>query len=127
MKAKIEQALLRSAEVDARNITVLLDAYSNKGDSRQAETIAGERLKADPDDLPALVTLGVLAQRNGKHSDAAQNFEKVVALTKHFAVAQRQQEGGEGFETGVRFDLCHVLRPELGSQAVGVFIQEETP
>lgn len=75
---------------DARNLTALLDFYAGKGDAGQSASIATARLERDRDDIPGLVTSGLVAQRSGKFADAAQQFERVVTLNKSFPVAQRQ-------------------------------------
>jgi len=75
---------------EARNVILLMDFYLGKGDPRQAETIASGRLQRNSNDIPALVTLGLVAERGGKYFDAVQHFERIVTLNKNFPVAQRQ-------------------------------------
>jgi tetratricopeptide (TPR) repeat protein len=74
---------------DARNVMALIDFQSGKGDAARAATIAEARLQQDPNDLPALMTLGLIARQSAKHADAAQKFERVIALSKNFPLALR--------------------------------------
>ena len=75
---------------DARDLITLIDFYSSgKGDGRKMEVIASGRIQQDQNDLPGLMTLGILAQKNGRYSDAAQKFERVLVASKSFSPAYR--------------------------------------
>ena len=112
---------------DARNLIALMDFQGGKGDARQAEMIAGARLQQDPNDLPALMTLGLIAQQSAKHPDAAQKFERVASLSKNFALALRHlailyagplQNDQKAYEFGSKARQTFANDPEL-AMAVG--------
>jgi Flp pilus assembly protein TadD len=108
--------------MDARNLISLLDFQAGKGDASRASSIASVRVQQDPNDLPGLVTLGLIAQQNGKYSDAAQKFEHVTALNKNFPAAQRQlavlygehlQNDQKAYEFGSKARQAFPNDPEL--------------
>ena len=74
----------------ARDLLGLLDFQDGKGDASQAAAVAASRLQQDANDLPGLTTLGLVAERSGKSSEAAQKFERIAELDKLFPLAQRE-------------------------------------
>jgi len=84
-------AASRSARVEeGQNLLVLAEFHMARTNPTQSEAIAAARMQRNPHDLPGLMTLGLVAQQNGKYSDAANRFEQIIALNKAFAPAQRQ-------------------------------------
>jgi tetratricopeptide (TPR) repeat protein len=84
-------AAARGGRIDeAKNLIVLMDFQAGKGDAGQSEKIASGRLQQAPDDPPALMTLGLVAQRAQKYPEAAQKFEQLLSANKAFSPAQRQ-------------------------------------
>ena len=75
---------------ETRDLLALLDFQEDKGGAEAAPKAASERLARDKNDLPALMTQGLILEKEGKYLEAAQRYEQILGLNRSFARAQRQ-------------------------------------
>lgn len=75
---------------EARDFRVLVAFAENQGDPAAAQKAASARLAKEPNDLPGLMTTALALEKSGKSQEAISGYEKVLALNKSFAPAQRQ-------------------------------------
>ena len=74
---------------ETRDMLLLLDFQAGKAGAEAAQKAASERLARDANDLPGLMTQGLLLEKAGKFPEAAQRYERILGLNKSFALAQR--------------------------------------
>jgi len=75
---------------EARDLQILIDFAEGQGSAEAAQKAASARLAREPNDLPGLMTMALATEKSGKPQDAVAGYEKVLALNKSFAPAQRQ-------------------------------------
>ena len=80
--------ITRSTE--ARELQVLASFAEGQGDPSAAQKAATARLAKDANDLPGLMTTALVLEKSGQPAQAIPGYEKVLALNKSFAPAQRQ-------------------------------------
>ncbi len=75
---------------DARRFVSVAALFQEPDQARAAEAHVQELLKAEPDYVPALMALGVIARQQGDSTAAKRTFEKVLARYPLFAPADQQ-------------------------------------
>lgn len=78
----------RTAE--ARDLQTLIEFARGNNDGATAQTLAQARLARETNDIPGLMTSGLLSERAGKFNEAVAYYDHILGLNKSFAPAQRQ-------------------------------------
>ena len=102
----------------AKQFTALRAAVKNPAQAQNSGPLAQQVLDKEPNNVPALMVMALLAERRGATDAAAQTYEKVLSIYPQFAPAMRQMallysHSERGHDLDKAYDLAEKARAAL--------------